>query len=78
LENMVNPLSPSHLLQELYPCFLMLKNLTNCINYKDVQNNKIRNILVLGNIGQGKSTTLNKLHMFLSNDQNTSLEESPQ
>ena len=61
---------PEEYLGSLYSCFVLLQNLSKPIQYDEITKQDedhyfIKNVLVLGNLGNGKSTTLNKLATYL-------------
>ena len=61
---------------QLKKCFLSMLLLSYCsdpILWREVPQPKVRNIMVIGNIGNGKSTLLNKLALLLT-PQQTKLE----
>ena len=62
--------APEEYLESLYSCFILIKNVSKPIKYDEIAKQDdshyyIKNVLVLGNIGNGKSTTLNKLATYL-------------
>ena len=48
----------------------LVRNLSNDIEYKPIQGSNERKVLVIGNIGNGKSTLLNKFSQVLYGMQN--------
>jgi signal recognition particle GTPase len=61
---------PEDYLGSIYSCFVLLQNLSKPIKYDEISKQDgdhyfIKNVLVLGNVGNGKSTTLNKLATYL-------------
>ena len=61
---------PEEYLGSIYSCFVLLQNLSKPIKYDEISKQDdehyfIKNVIVLGNLGNGKSTTLNKLATHL-------------
>lgn len=48
----------------------MVEKLNNYIRFEEIQFETFKNIFVIGNIGNGKSTLLNKIRYFLSKQEN--------
>ena len=57
----------SVLTEAFFQSLNVLKHLCYGIDFKDAQEFKKKNVMILGNIGAGKSSIANKLLMFLQN-----------
>jgi len=62
-----NEITADGLLDLLYPTFNAIYRLTNPLEYRAVEKPNFKNVLVLGNMGAGKSTILNKLSHCIQN-----------
>ena len=68
--------APKDIFNSVYPCIKFVESLKNKIHYQAIQSD-MKNVIVLGNIGQGKSTLLNKLAYLLQTNNANVDEKTP-
>ena len=56
------------MLHKTYPTMMFNSYTSECIDYVYVEQPKYKNILVFGNVGNGKSTILNKIYCMLNDN----------